>query len=63
MLPGEPATVKDEYDRLEQMAAAILDSEFTEFEPEGILEEYLGVKLYLWRLEHGLIEFPTDEPV
>jgi hypothetical protein len=56
-LPGEPADASDHYDRYEQVAIAILDSEHSDFIP-GELQEYLETVLYKKRLELGLIPFP-----
>ena len=56
-LPGEPVDPSDHYDRYEQVAIAILDSEHSDFIP-GELQEYLETVLYKKRLELGLIPFP-----
>ena len=61
MLPDQPTDPEELFDRYEQVAIAILDSEHTDFEPAGILEEYLNVRLYLRRLELGLVEFPDPD--
>jgi hypothetical protein len=45
------------FDRYEEVAIQILDSEFTEFTP-GALQEYLQTLLYLKQLELNLIPFP-----
>mgnify|MGYP007024790573 CR=1 FL=1 len=39
-LPGEPDSPEEHYERYEEIAIAILDSEFTHW-PEGALEQYL----------------------
>ena len=51
LLPGEPDTPQDLYDRYEMVAIAILDSEHADF-PAGELESYLAA--YLARLEATL---------
>jgi hypothetical protein len=53
LLPGEPGSPQELYDRLEEVAIAILDSEHTEW-PTGMLEEYLMLWLRLRRMELGL---------
>jgi hypothetical protein len=50
MLPGEPDSPQDLYDRYEEMAFAILDSEHADW-PSGLLEEYLTLLLKLLALE------------
>ncbi|MEQ8262575.1 hypothetical protein [Pseudohaliea sp.] len=60
LLPDPPTDPEGIFDRYEQVAIAILDSEHTDFVP-GELEEYLNVRLYLRRLELGLIEFPDRD--
>jgi hypothetical protein len=55
--PGDAADPQTQYDQIESIAIAILDSEFTDFTP-GALEEYLHSYLYLRQLELGLIPFP-----
>ena len=57
LLPGEPSDATEMFDRFEQVAIAILDSEHTDFLP-GELEEYLQSKIYIRQLELGLIPFP-----
>jgi len=52
-LPGEAADPADLYQRYEDMATAILDSEFENYE-YGMLEEYLMTYLYLRRIELGI---------
>ena len=41
-LPGIPADAEKAYERYEQIAIAMLDSEFEDFTP-GLLEEYLEI--------------------
>jgi hypothetical protein len=53
--PGTSAT--DLFDRYEEIAIQVLDSEFSNYTP-GALEEYLQTYLYLKQLELGLIPFP-----
>ena len=53
--PGTNAT--DLFDRYEEIAIQVLDSEFSNYTP-GALEEYLQTYLYLKQLELGLIPFP-----
>ena len=48
---------KDQFDAIESMAIAILDSEFDQHIP-GALEEYLQTYLYLKQMELGLLPFP-----
>ena len=57
LLPGEPATPAETFDRYESVAIAILDSEHTDF-TTGQLEEYLQTLLYKRQLELSLIPFP-----
>lgn len=60
LLPGEPTDAEELGDRYEQVAIAILDSEFSDFVP-GELQEYLETVLYAKRLELGLVPFPDPE--
>jgi hypothetical protein len=56
--PPAPGTdAADLFDRYEEIAIQVLDSEFTNYTP-GALEEYLQTYLYLKQLELGLIPFP-----
>ena len=56
--PPAPGTdTADLFDRYEEIAIQVLDSEFSNYTP-GALEEYLQTLLYLKRLELGLIPFP-----
>ena len=57
-LPGEPASSAELYDRLEMVAIQILDSEHTDYEPEGALQELLMSYLYIRQIELGLLPFP-----
>ena len=57
LLPGEPAGPAEIYDRYEEVAIAILDSEHGDFIP-GELQEYLETLLYAKRLELGQVPFP-----
>ena len=61
-LPGEPADAADLYDRYEQVAIQILDSEFADY-PAGLLQEYLMTLLYLKQLELNLLTLvdPIEE--
>ena len=59
LLPGSPGSPQDLYDRYEEMAIAILDSEHAEFRP-GLLEDYLMLFLSLRSLELGIEH--TDPP-
>ena len=52
LLPGEPDSPLELYDRYEEVAIAILDSEHTEHE-SGVLEEYLRTYLHLTCMELG----------
>ena len=56
--PPAPGTnAADLFDRYEEFAIQVLDSEFSNYAP-GALEEYLHIYLQLKRLELGL---PPDE--
>jgi hypothetical protein len=59
-LPGIPVDADEVYERYEQIAIAMLDSEFEDFIP-GLLEEYLETLLYERRLILGLVPFPDPE--
>jgi len=52
LLPGEPASPQSLYDRYEEVAIAILDSEHAGY-PSGTLEEYLRTYLHLIAMELG----------
>ncbi len=61
--PPAPGTnAADLFDRYEEIAIQVLDSEFSNYTP-GALEEYLQTYLYLKQLELGLIQFsdPREE--
>ena len=58
-LPGKPDNPAEQFERLEQVAIQILDSEHADFTP-GLLEEYLTTYLYIRRLELGLL--PDFQP-
>jgi hypothetical protein len=60
LLPGEPASSAEIFDRYESVAIAILDSEHTDFIP-GQLEEYLQTLMYKRQLELDLIPFPDPK--
>jgi hypothetical protein len=55
--PGDAADPQVQFDHIEAIAIAILDSEFADFTP-GALEEYLHTYLYLRQLELDLVAFP-----
>jgi hypothetical protein len=59
-LPGIPADAENVYERYEQIAIAMLDSEHEDFIP-GLLEEYLENLLYERRLILGLVPFPDPQ--
>jgi hypothetical protein len=59
--PPAPGTnAADLFDRYEEIAIQVLDSEFGNYKP-GALEEYLETYLYLKQLELDLVQFP-DSP-
>ena len=56
--PPAPGTnAADLFDRYEEIAIQVLDSEFSNDKP-GALEEYLETYLYLKQLELDLVHFP-----
>ena len=56
--PPAPGTdAADLFDRYEEIAIQVLDSEFSNYKP-GALEEYLETYLYLKQLELDLVQFP-----
>ena len=59
-LPGEPADAADLFDRTEQVAIQILDSEFEDYTP-GMLQELLMSYLYIRQIELGLINGPDSD--
>lgn len=52
-LPGDPDSPQAIYDRYEAIAIAILDSEHTDW-PEGVLEQFLTLRLSEIRQDLGL---------
>lgn len=57
----DPLTPKqDQFDAIESVAIAILDSEFDQYIP-GALQEYLMAYLYLKQMELGLLPFPDPQ--
>ena len=62
-LPGETATSPQaQFDRLEEVAIQILDSEFEDY-PPGALQELLMSYLYIRQIELGLLPFPDPNEV
>ena len=57
-LPGEPADSAELYERLEMVAIQILDSEHTDYDPPGALQDLLMSYLYIRQIELGLLPFP-----
>ncbi len=56
-LPGDPADAADLFDRTEQVAIQMLDSEHDGY-PDGQLSELLMSYLYIRQIELGLLSFP-----
>jgi hypothetical protein len=56
-LPVLASNAAELFDRYEEVAIAILDSEHMDFTP-GLLEEYLQTLMYKRQLELNLIPFP-----
>lgn len=56
-LPGSVTNASELFDRYEEIAIEVLDSECSYYTP-GELQEYLETFLYLKQLELGLIPFP-----
>lgn len=56
-LPVKATNAGELFDRYEEIAIQVLDSEHGNYAP-GELEEYLKTLLYLKQLELGLIPFP-----
>lgn len=56
-LPVTATTASELFDRYEEIAIEVLDSEHGNYRP-GTLEEYLKTYLYLKQLELDLIPFP-----
>ena len=61
-LPGEPANAAELFERTEQIAIQILDSEFEDY-PSGTLQELLMSYLYIRQIELGLLPFPDPNEV
>ncbi len=61
-LPGEPADSSELFERTEQVAIQILDSEFEDY-PPGALQELLMSYLYIRQIELGLLPFPDPNEV
>ena len=59
-LPGNPTTPTDLFDRTEQVAIQILDSEH-DWYPPGMLQELLMSYLYIRQIELGLLSCPDPE--
>lgn len=59
-LPGEPADAADLFNRTEQVAIQMLDSEFDDY-PPGLMQELLMSYLYIRQIELGLLECPSPE--
>ena len=60
-LPGETATSPQaQFDRLEEVAIQILDSEHGDYTP-GMLQELLMSYLYIRQIELGLINGPAPD--
>ena len=56
-LPAGATNAAELFDRYEEVAIQVLDSECGNYTP-GELQEYLETFLYLKRLELGLVPFP-----
>ena len=59
-LPGEPIDTADLFDRTEQVAIQMLDSE-DDWYRDGQLQELLMSYLYIRQIELGLLPFPAPE--
>ena len=59
-LPGDPADAAEVFDRTEQVAIQILDSEFEDYAP-GMLQELLMSYLFIRQIELGLITGPAAD--
>ena len=59
-LPGESADSAELFNRTEQVAIQILDSEFEDY-PPGLLQELLMSYLYIRQIELGLITGPDSD--
>jgi hypothetical protein len=62
-LPGEPTDASDLYERTLMVSQQILDSEHTDYEPEGALSELLSSYLYVRQIELGLLPFPDPKEI
>lgn len=56
-LPVRATNAAELFDRYEEVAIQVLDSEHSNYIP-GALEEYLNTYLYMKQLELGLVAFP-----
>jgi hypothetical protein len=61
-LPVDATNAGELFDRYEEIAIQVLDSEHGNYLP-GALEEYLQTYLYLKQLELNLIPFPDPREV
>ena len=59
-LPGDPVDSADLFERIEQVAIQILDSEFEDYAP-GMLQELLMSYLYIRQIELSLITGPDSD--
>ncbi len=61
-LPGRPTSPQEQFDRTEQLAIQILDSEH-DLHPPGHLQELLMSYLYIRQIELGLLSDidPSEE--
>ena len=59
-LPGDPADSAELFNRTEQVAIQILDSEHGDYAP-GMLQELLMSYLYIRQIELGLITGPDSD--
>ena len=62
-LPGQVDDPQAQFNRLEEVAIQILDSEAYDYEPEGALQELLMSYLYIRQIELGLLPFPDPNEV
>lgn len=58
-LPDPGETPEEQYDRIEEICIAVLDSEYSQYEAD-VLEQYLLVYLQLRRMELGVINCPHE---
>ena len=61
-LPGNCVDSAEIFNRTEQVAIQILDSEFEDY-PPGMLQELLMSYLYIRQIELGLLPFPDPKEV